>query len=178
MVMNGQAATPTPPVSVTTRREVLDEWLRGALARLPGLGALAAASRARSLFHHPFASACCGLEYLALLGPGFDHDGAGTTWPRLSPRQADLLLVLGTVNYKLAPLLRQTYEAMPEPRWVMAIGACACSGGLYDNYAAVQGADRVVPVDVYVPGCPPHPRQILAGLARLRHQISRGGGGA
>ena len=159
--------------AVTTRRDVLDSWLRARLKRIGPLQRLADWGRRHSMAHYPFASACCGIEYLAALGPRFDMGRLGADLPRLSPRHADLLLVLGTVNYRLAPLLRRVWEAMAEPRWVISVGACASSGGLYDNYAVVQGIDHIVPVDVYVPGCPPTPEQIIDGLLLLQQRIGR-----
>jgi len=98
-----------------------------------------------------------------------DRFGAGLT--RFSPRQADLLLVVGTVTHKLAPVLRTVYDQMIEPKWVIAFGACAVSGGIYQNYAVVQGIDRVIPVDVYIPGCPPRPETVLDGLMKLQDKI-------
>jgi NADH-quinone oxidoreductase subunit B len=115
-------------------------------------------ARKYSLFPYPFATACCAMEYMSLSMSPYDIDRFGALLPRFSPRQADLLMVIGTVNHKLSPVLKRVYEQMSEPKWVMAFGACAASGGFYDNYATVQGIDRIIPVDVYVPGCPPRPR--------------------
>ena len=113
------------------------------------------------------------MEYMSLSMSPYDIDRFGALLPRFSPRQADLLMVIGTVNHKLSPVLKRVYEQMSEPKWVMAFGACAASGGFYDNYATVQGIDRIIPVDVYVPGCPPRPEALLYGLMRLQDIIMR-----
>lgn len=130
-------------------------------------------ARKYSIFPYPFATACCAMEYMSLSMSPYDIDRFGALLPRFSPRQADLLMVIGTVNHKLAPVLLRVYEQMGEPKWVMAFGACASSGGFYDNYATVQGIDRVIPVDVYVPGCPPRPEAVLDGLMELQGKIAR-----
>jgi NADH-quinone oxidoreductase subunit B len=130
-------------------------------------------ARKYSLFPYPFATACCAMEYMSLSMSPYDIDRFGALLPRFSPRQADLLMVIGTVNHKLSPVLKRVYEQMAEPKWVMAFGACAASGGFYDNYATVQGIDRIIPVDVYVPGCPPRPESVLDGLMELQGRIAR-----
>ena len=130
-------------------------------------------ARKYSLFPYPFATACCAMEYMSLSMSPYDIDRFGALLPRFSPRQADLLMVIGTVNHKLAPVLKRVYEQMSDPKWVMAFGACAASGGFYDNYATVQGIDRIIPVDVYVPGCPPRPEAVLDGLMELQGRIAR-----
>lgn len=129
-------------------------------------------ARKYSLFPYPFATACCAMEYMSLSMSPYDIDRFGALLPRFSPRQADLLMVIGTVNHKLSPVLKRVYEQMSEPKWVMAFGACAASGGFYDNYATVQGIDRIIPVDVYVPGCPPRPEAVLDGLMQLQSRIA------
>ena len=129
-------------------------------------------ARKYSLFPYPFATACCAMEYMSLSMSPYDIDRFGALLPRFSPRQADLLMVIGTVNHKLSPVLKRVYEQMSEPKWVMAFGACAASGGFYDNYATVQGIDRIIPVDVYVPGCPPRPEAVLDGLMELQSRIA------
>jgi NADH-quinone oxidoreductase subunit B len=128
-------------------------------------------SRKFSLFQYPFVTACCGMEYMSVAASRYDVARFGAEFPRFSPRQADLLMIVGTINCKQAPVLKRVYEQMCEPKWVMAFGVCASSGGFYDNYATLQGADRVVPVDVYVPGCPPRPEQVLDGLRLLQQKI-------
>lgn len=129
-------------------------------------------ARKYSLFPYPFATACCAMEYMSLSMSPYDIDRFGALLPRFSPRQADLLMVIGTVNHKLSPVLKRVFEQMSEPKWVMAFGACAASGGFYDNYATVQGIDRIIPVDVYVPGCPPRPEAVLDGLMELQRRIA------
>ena len=130
-------------------------------------------ARKYSLFPYPFATACCAMEYMSLSMSPYDIDRFGALLPRFSPRQADLLMVIGTVNHKLSPVLKRVYEQMSEPKWVMAFGACAASGGFYDNYATVQGIDRIIPVNVYVPGCPPRPEAVLDGLMELQSRIAQ-----
>jgi NADH-quinone oxidoreductase subunit B len=128
-------------------------------------------ARKNSLFQYPFVTACCGMEYMAVAASRYDVARFGAEFPRFTPRQADLLMIVGTINIKQSPILKMVYDQMAEPKWVMAFGVCASSGGFYDNYATVQGADRIIPVDVYVPGCPPRPEQVLDGLKILQEKI-------
>ncbi len=128
-------------------------------------------ARKYSLFTYPFVTACCGMEYMSVASSRYDIARFGAEFPRFSPRQADLLMIVGTINVKQSVVLKRVYEQMCEPKWVMAFGVCASSGGFYDNYATVQGADRIIPVDVYVPGCPPRPEQVLDGLRLLQDKI-------
>jgi len=121
-------------------------------------------ARANSLWPLPFATSCCGIEFMATMGSHYDFGRFGAERLSFSPRQADVLMVMGTIAKKMAPVVRQVYEQMAEPRWVMAVGACACSGGIFDTYSVLQGIDEIVPVDVYVPGCPPRPEQIIDGF--------------
>jgi NADH-quinone oxidoreductase subunit B len=130
-------------------------------------------ARKYSLFPYPFATACCAMEFMALSMSPYDIDRFGALLPRFTPRQADLLMVIGTVTMRQAPILRRVYEQMAEPKWVMAFGACASTGGFYDNYATLPGIDRVIPVDIYVPGCPPRPEAVLDGLMALQRKIQR-----
>lgn len=131
-------------------------------------------ARKYSLLQYPFGSACCAMEYMSVMGPHYDLTRFGAQIPRFTPRQADMLMVVGTVNFKNAPVLRRVWEQMTEAKWVVALGACASSGGLYDNYATVPGVDHIVPVDIYIPGCPPRPEQVLDGLMELQRRIQDG----
>jgi NADH-quinone oxidoreductase subunit B len=128
-------------------------------------------ARKYSMFLYPFVTACCGMEFMSTAGPRYDIDRFGCALPRFSPRQSDLLMVVGTITHRQAPILKTVYDQMAEPKWVMAFGACTCSGGPYDNYATVQGIDTILPVDVYVPGCPPRPEAVLDGLIKLPQRI-------
>ena len=128
-------------------------------------------ARKYSFFSYPFVTACCGMEYMAVAGPRFDLDRFGAALPRFTPRQADLLMVVGTITHRQAPVLQRVYRQMAEPKWVMSFGACTSSGGPYNNYAVVQGIDTIIPVDVYVPGCPPHPQAVLDGLMKLQERV-------
>ena len=120
-------------------------------------------ARKYSMFLYPFVTACCGMEFMCAAGPRYDIDRFGCALPRFSPRQADLLMVVGTITHRQAPILKKVYDQMAEPKWVIAFGACTCSGGPYNNYAIVQGIDTIIPVDVYIPGCPPRPEAVLDG---------------
>jgi NADH-quinone oxidoreductase subunit B len=127
--------------------------------------------RKYSLWPMPFGTACCAIEFMGTVSNAFDISRFGAELVRFSPRQSDLLQVMGTINYKQAPVLKKIYEQMCDPKWVISVGACACSGGFYNNYSVLQGIDEVIPVDVYVPGCPPRPEQILDAIYKLQKKI-------
>jgi NADH-quinone oxidoreductase subunit B len=133
-------------------------------------------ARKFSLFQYPFVTACCGMEFMATAGPKYDIARFGSEFPRFSPRQADMLVVVGTITERQGPALRRIYDQMCEPKWVMAFGVCASTGGFYQNYSVMPGADQCIPVDVYIPGCPPRPEQVLDALILLQERIQRGEG--
>ncbi len=128
-------------------------------------------ARANSIWPLPFATSCCGIEFMATMGSNYDLARFGSERLSFSPRQADLLMVMGTIAKKMAPVLKHVYEQMAEPRWVISVGACASSGGIFDTYSVLQGIDRIIPVDVYVPGCPPRPEQIIDGVMKIQELV-------
>ena len=139
------------------------------------LDALLGWARKYSLFAYTFVTACCGLEFMALTSPRFDGTARfGAEAPRFSPRQADLLWIVGTISQRQAPALKRIYEQMADPKWVLAFGTCASCGGFYDNYTTLPGIDKVIPCDVYIPGCPPRPEAVIDGLLLLQDKIARG----
>ncbi|QOR73583.1 NADH-quinone oxidoreductase subunit B [Cruoricaptor ignavus] len=125
-------------------------------------------ARSYSLWPLPFATSCCGIEFMGTMSPHYDLARFGSERMSFSPRQADVILICGTIAKKLAPVLKEVYTQMAEPKWVIAVGACACSGGIFDTYSVLQGVDKIMPVDVYVPGCPPRPEQILDGIMEVQ----------
>jgi NADH-quinone oxidoreductase subunit B len=129
-------------------------------------------ARKNSIWPLPFATSCCGIEFMATMGAHYDLGRFGAERLSFSPRQADLLMVMGTIAKKMAPVIQQVYIQMAEPRWVLAVGACASSGGIFDTYSVLQGIDRVIPVDVYVPGCPPRPEQIIDGFMKIQDLVA------
>ncbi len=130
-------------------------------------------ARSHSLWPLPFATSCCGIEFMATMASHYDLARFGAERLGFSPRQCDLLMVMGTIAKKMGPIVKQVYLQMAEPRWVMAVGACASSGGIFDTYSVLQGIDQVVPVDVYVPGCPPRPEAILDGFMRIQDLVGK-----
>jgi NADH-quinone oxidoreductase subunit B len=127
--------------------------------------------RRNSLWPFPFGTACCAIEFMGTVSSVFDISRFGSELVRFSPRQADLLLIAGTVTYKQAPILRRIYEQMPDPKWVISAGACATSGGFYDCYCTVPGIDEIIPVDIYIAGCPPRPEAFIEALVQLQAKI-------
>jgi NADH-quinone oxidoreductase subunit B len=130
-------------------------------------------SRSRSSWPASFGLACCAIEMMAVGGAHYDISRFGMEVFRASPRQADIMIVAGRVSQKMAPVLRQVYDQMMEPKWVISMGVCASTGGMFNNYALVQGVDQVVPVDVYVPGCPPRPESLIYGIVQLQRKIAQ-----
>jgi NADH-quinone oxidoreductase subunit B len=129
--------------------------------------------RKNSLWPMPLGLSCCGIELMAMIGPKFDLARFGAEAARFTPRQCDLLIVAGTLTWKMARACRQIYDQMPDPKWVIAMGVCSSTGGMYDSYAVVQGVDSILPVDVYVPGCPPRPDAVIDGILKLQKKIER-----
>lgn len=159
---------PLPVVPATREKAATFEFLTTKKDELVGW------ARKFSLFPYPFVTACCAMEFMAVSASAYDTDRFGAALPRFSPRQADLLMIVGTVTQKQAPILRKVYEQMCEPKWVMAFGVCATSGGFYQNYASLPGIDKVIPVDIFVPGCPPRPEMVIDGIMRLQELIANG----
>ena len=152
----------------------LEEKLEGSVV----LGRISDAikwARKNSLWPALFGLACCAIEMMSTSASKYDISRFGAEVFRASPRQADLMIVAGRVSKKMAPVLRQIYDQMPEPKWVISMGACASTGGVFNNYALVQGVDEVVPVDIYVPGCPPRPETLIDGILKLQKKIETEG---
>ncbi len=151
---NSDVVSSISPNWLTTRLDLLVNW-----------------ARSNSLWPMPFGTACCAIEFMATAASRFDLARFGMERMSFSPRQADVLICAGRLPFKLAPVIRRIYDQMPQPKWVISMGACASTGGIFDNYAMVQGIDTIVPVDVYVPGCPPRPEGLLYGILMLHKKI-------
>jgi len=141
---------------VTTRFEKLEDW-----------------AQRHSFWPFPFGTACCAIEFMSTVSSHYDMARFGSEVVRFSPRQSDILLVAGTINDKMAPVLKKIYDQMADPKWVISMGACACSGGFYRSYHVMQGIDEIIPVDVYVPGCPPTPEGLMYGILQLKEKVIR-----
>src|ERR1700685_4592210 len=128
-------------------------------------------ARANSIWPLPFATSCCGIEFMATMAAHYDMGRFGAERLSFSPRQADLLMVMGTIAKKMGPILKQVYIQMAEPRWVLSMGACASSGGIFDTYSVLQGIDEIIPVDVYIPGCPPRPEAVVDGFIQIQKLV-------
>jgi NADH-quinone oxidoreductase subunit B len=132
-------------------------------------------ARKNSIWPLPFATSCCGIEFMATMGSNYDLARFGMERLSFSPRQSDLLMVMGTIAKKMGPILRDVYTQMAEPKWVLSMGACASSGGIFDTYSVLQGIDRIIPVDVYIPGCPPRPEQVIDGILKIQELVANEG---
>ncbi len=141
---------------ITTRFEKIEDW-----------------AQRHSFWPFPFGTACCAIEFMSSVSSHYDMSRFGSEVVRFSPRQSDLLIVAGTINDKMAPVLKKIYDQMAEPKWVVSMGACACSGGFYRAYHVMQGIDEIIPVDVYVPGCPPTPEGLMYGIFQLKEKVLR-----
>ena len=152
---------------------ILGDIQKGGNVVVTTVETLLSQARANSLWPLTFGLACCAIEMMSTASSRFDLARFGSEAFRATPRQADVMIIAGRLSKKMAPVLRQIYDQMPEPKWVISMGACASSGGVYNNYAIVQGADQVVPVDVYVPGCPPSPDALIYAVMKLQEKIKR-----
>jgi NADH-quinone oxidoreductase subunit B len=153
---------------------VLGDVQKGGNVVLTTVETLLSQARANSLWPLTFGLACCAIEMMSSAASRFDLARFGSEAFRATPRQADVMIIAGRLSKKMAPVLRQIYDQMPEPKWVISMGACSSTGGVYNNYAIVQGTDQVVPIDIYVPGCPPSPDALIYGIMKLQEKIKRG----
>lgn len=158
-------------MAVDIKSDYKPEGLEGAGFFATKLDDVVGLARKNSLWPLPFATSCCGIEFMATMASTYDLARFGSERLSFSPRQADLLMVMGTISKKMGPVLRQVYEQMAEPKWVLCMGACACTGGIFDTYSVLQGIDRIIPVDVYIPGCPPRPEQVLDGVMKIQELV-------
>ena len=158
-------------MAVDIKSDYKPEGLEGAGFFATKLDHVVGLARKNSLWPLPFATSCCGIEFMATMASTYDLARFGSERLSFSPRQADLLMVMGTISKKMGPVLRQVYEQMAEPKWVLSMGACACTGGIFDTYSVLQGIDRIIPVDVYIPGCPPRPEQVLDGVMKIQELV-------
>jgi NADH-quinone oxidoreductase subunit B len=154
-----------------TDADVEDEIERGIL--LTTVGKALAWARKNSMWPATFGLACCAIELMATGAADYDLSRWGMEIFRASPRQADLMIVAGRVSQKMGPVLRRIYDQMPEPKWVISMGVCASTGGMFNNYGLIQGVDTIVPVDIYVPGCPPRPEMLMYGILRLHAKVQK-----
>jgi NADH-quinone oxidoreductase subunit B len=148
--------TKLPDGVLTTKLEWLVNW-----------------GRKNSLWPMPFGTACCAIELMGTLASRYDLSRFGSEVIRFSPRQADLMIVSGRISLKMMPVLLRIWEQMPEPKWCISMGACASCGGIFDNYAMIQGIDRFIPVDVYIPGCPPRPESVIDAILEIQRKVER-----
>lgn len=158
-------------MAVDIKSDYKPEGIEGAGFFATKLDDVVGLARKNSLWPLPFATSCCGIEFMATMASTYDLARFGSERLSFSPRQADLLMVMGTISKKMGPVLRQVYEQMAEPKWVLCMGACACTGGIFDTYSVLQGIDRIIPVDVYIPGCPPRPEQVLDGVMKIQELV-------
>lgn len=167
----GAAEAPAIPGAIPSERDLADAAAREGIFTTT-VGKVVAWGRYSSLWPALFGLACCAIEMMGASNARFDLSRFGAEVFRASPRQADLMIVAGRVSQKMGPVLRQIYDQMPDPKWVISMGACASCGGIFNNYAIIQGVDKVVPVDVYIPGCPPRPEGLLDAVIKLQKQIA------
>ncbi len=161
----GLTTLPEAGAGVSWNPQTQEGWITTRLDFLVNWG------RANSLWPMPFGTACCAIEFMASAASKFDLARFGMERMAFSPRQSDVLICAGRVPFKLAPVLRRIYQQMPQPKWVISMGACASTGGMFDSYAVVQGIDTIIPVDVYVPGCPPRPEGLIYGIMMLQQKV-------